>query len=277
MKQYILILILILIIFFLRNYQSSFSSVDYKNYLNDLYLKFKSRFTLNSNVSTFNGIDMVYVVVMPQRVNYITKQIDSMKLRCKYFDAVKPSDLSTADYNTLSNINEPKSAIYNKKTRLPVLLSFVMCFMDALKNGYSTICIFEDDIVKNIDLNTINQGTSEFASSKSDVFFMGYCFLDCKQPKTNGKFISELSNPAVICGHAICYKTKMLPDLIDYCFKMEKPSDELFTDYYVKNKIKVSVPIESTYFDQVDRFDRPDDTGELPSLNESVNILRYCR
>jgi GR25 family glycosyltransferase involved in LPS biosynthesis len=233
MKLLILILVLFLILF-LRNYQSTFSSVDYKSYLNELYLKFKNRFKLNNNTSTLEGIDMVYVVVMPERVDYITKQINSMNLRCKYFDAVKKTDLSDSDVNLLSNTNEPGSRMYKIKTRLCHLLSFTMCFIDALQNGYSTICIFEDDIIINVDLKTINQGTSEFVKSGNDVFYMGYCFLDCKQRKTNGKFISELSDKQLLCNHSACFKTKMLPDLIDYSFKMTLPTDETFTNYFKK-------------------------------------------
>jgi len=276
MKVLLLILVLLLLLI-LRNYQSTFSSIDYTGYLNDLKFKFKNRFEVSLTGDKFNCIDMVYVVVMPERNNYITTKMKELGIKYKKFDAVKPVDLSDLDYNTLSTINEPGSNIYNKKTRLPVLLSFIMCFMDAIENGYSTITIFEDDIVINSDKITINNGLCEFVKSQNDVFFMGYCFLDCKQDKTERTFISELSNPSVICGHAISYKTKILPELINYCFKMTKPSDELFTEYYVKNKIKVAVPKESTYFDQADRFNRPDDTGKLPSLNESVNVLKYCR
>jgi len=267
----ILISILVLIfILFLRNTQSPFSSIDCKSYLNKLYTKFKNRFKLNNNKVSFSGIDMVYVVVMPERVDYITNQIDSMGVRCKYFDAVKKNDLTDSEVDLLSNINEPGSRMYKIKTRLCHLLSFTMCFMDALENGYSTICIFEDDITINVDLKTINQGTSEFVKSDLDVFYMGYCFLDCKQNKTNGVFISELSDKQLLCNHSACFKTKMLADLIDYSFRMTLPTDEIFTDYFKKKNIKVGVPIEGTYFDQEDR-------KIMPSLNESFIELKSCR
>jgi type II restriction/modification system DNA methylase subunit YeeA len=50
---------------------------------------------------------------------------------------------------------------------------------------------------------------------------------------------------------------------------MTKPSDELFTDYFKQNGIKACIP-KKVYFDQVER-----DT--MKSLNESTNILKYCR
>ena len=46
----------------------------------------------------------------------MTPKEKATELTCKYFDAIKPSDLSTDDYNNLSDINSPKSNIYNKTT-----------------------------------------------------------------------------------------------------------------------------------------------------------------
>ena len=69
------------------------------NILNDLYSsKFKKRFTLNGNKSKLNGVDMVYCIVMPQRKQYATDQINKLNVMCKYFDAVKPADLSNELY-----------------------------------------------------------------------------------------------------------------------------------------------------------------------------------
>ena len=99
---------------------------------------------------------------------------------------------------------------------------------------------------------------------------MGYCFLNCKQHfRENYNFIKCLTDPSILCGHAMCIKTKILPDLVKYCFPMTKPSDELFTDYFVKKGVRACIP-KKPYFDQLDR-------NTMKSLNESTNVLKYCR
>ena len=69
------------------------------------------------------------------------EQINKLNVKCKYLDAVKPTDLSKKNYDLLSTTNKTGSLIYNKFTRLPVMLSFIMCFIDALENNYKTIII----------------------------------------------------------------------------------------------------------------------------------------
>ena len=206
---------------------------------------------------------------MPQRFEYIVSQIDSLGVNCKFLDAITPDDLSDKEYSSMSTINEPGSNIYNKRTRLPVLLSFIMCFIDAIVNGYDTIIIFEDDIVIDIDLKTLNATTLEFKQSDADILYLGYCFLNCYQQTFDSGYLKILSDPSILCGHALCLKTKKLPSLIDYCFPMKRPSDELFIEWYKNNNIKVCIP-KKPYFNQVDRKDQN-------SLNESTNILKYCR
>lgn len=217
------------------------------------------------------GIDCIYVITMPQRRNYITEQFDKLGYEVTYFDAIKPSDLANSDYDNLSTINNENSPIYGKITRLPVLLSFIMCFMDSLEKGYSTIMVFEDDIHIKVDQNTLVESINEFNKSNNDIFYMGYCFLNCGQLVNNYKYLVELTDPDLLCCHSICVKTKILPGLIKHCFPMKNNSDEMFRDYYRLNKIKVCVP-KQIYFSQ--------NRNELDSLNESIedpDLFKTCR
>ena len=234
----------------------------------NLYDKFKPRFNL---VELNQGkVDMVYAITMPQRKEYITKQINKLNLTCKYFDAITPSDLSTNEYNQLSNINNPKSDIFQKYTRLPVLLSFIMCFMDAVKNNYHTIIIFEDDIQINVNNTTLNEGIQEFLNSNCDIFYMGYCYMNCNQLTNLHKYrnLVEVEDRNILCCHALCIKTEMLPGLINFCFPMINNSDELFRNYFMLNNIKVCVPRQA-YFTQ--------NRDAVESLNESYfDELKTC-
>jgi len=271
-KIVILVLVLLLVFVFFLNYSSfeGINSTNYSDYLERLYSKFKHRFKIINGNSTLSGVDMIYVINMPQRFKYISNEMKKLNVRCTYFDAVKPIDLFKEDYNSLSTINDKGSRIYNKTTRLPLLLSFVMCFMDSLKKGYSTIIIFEDDLKILVDPTTLNIALQEFNESEFDAFYMGYCFLNCGQPVTKYNTLVELSDPNLICCHSICLKTRILPGLIKYCFPMVNNSDEMFRDYYKANKIKVVVP-KKIFFTQ--------NRETVPSENQSKKddeLFKVC-
>ena len=268
MKEIILILVVILFFIYFNRKEKNV----YK-----LYKLYNSRFTNNFTNNKLNGklkgIDQIYAITMKNktdRFNNINNVMNLIGLNCNYFEAVTPKDFKPGEMEELSSVEDPDSSIYKKYTRPAVLMSFISVYINALNMGYSVITVFEDDIKVNVGIDTINHATKEFSESNCDVFFMGYCFLNCDQKtKQIGKYLLELKKPEILCGHAICIKTKILPGLIDYCFKMTKPSDELFSDYFVKNNVKVCIPIVP-YFDQIER-------NVMDSLNESTNILKYCR
>jgi GR25 family glycosyltransferase involved in LPS biosynthesis len=248
-----LILICVLILL-----SSGFTNVQQ----NGFYDKFKSRFVNSGRGKPLPGVDCVYVIAMPQRKDYITQQIDNLGINATYFDAITPQDITTQEYNQFTSINDPASKIYGKYTRFAVLVSFLMCFIDSLANGYSTIVIFEDDISTLVTLETLSKSIVEFNESNLDVFYMGYCFLNCRQPVgKNYDYLVELTTPNLLCCHSMCIKTSVLPDLIKYCLPMTASSDEMFRDFYVKNGVKVCVP-KSVYFTQ--------NRESLGTLNEST-------
>jgi hypothetical protein len=290
MKNYILVVFVLVVVMFLyctcksafggkskhESKSSIFSDTDLTPSLSlvqELYFtKFNKRFIKNSNKASIRGVDMVYVIAMPQRKQYITEQINDLGVLCKYFDAVKPSDLSTNEYDILSSINDPRSDIYKKYTRLPVLLSFIMCFIDAIQNEYSTIIVFEDDIKLNVSKTMLYDGIHEFIKSSMEFFYMGYCYLNCNQllPLHDYKYIVEAKDHNLLCCHALCIKTRTgtLLDLIKYCFPMNKNSDELFRDYFIIKNVKVCVP-RTVYFVQ--------NRNTVESLNESYDAeLKTC-
>jgi len=263
----ILFIIIVVLILNRSSFTSSNSVVDYVYGLYDT--RFKSRFSMNSLTGKLDSVDMVYAITMPQRRSYITEQINNLGLQCRFLDAVKPTDFSESEKSMLSDINTPGTYMYGYNTRLAVLFSFITCYIDSIKNGYSTIIVFEDDIVTKVSIDMLNKGTTEFVNSSYDIFFMGYCELNCKQPYNDLNYIRGLTDPSILCGHAVCLKMRILPDLIKYCFPMTRPSDELFTKYFKENGIKACIP-KTVYFDQVDR-------NTMKSLNESTSVLKYCR
>jgi hypothetical protein len=203
---------------------------------------------------------------MPTRMDYITNEMSKLGTTIHYFDAITPKDLTMDDYSTLSTINNPKSYIYKKYTRLAVLLSFLMCFMDSVERKYKTIIIFEDDVVINVPIDTLRQSLTDFHESSFDIFYMGYCFLKCRQPVNRYKSLIGLTNPNLLCCQAMCIKTDVLPGLVDYCLPMKYNSDELFRNYYKEKGVKVCVP-PIVYFTQ--------NRKNLSSENQSIDHAEF--
>ena len=271
MKFFLVVLVVLVgFIAFVKSKSSSFVNLNKTGKL--FYDRFKTRFNNSQKGKQLPGADAVYVISMPQRKQYITAQINLLGINAIYFDAITPGDLSEEDYSYTS-VNKPWSRIYKKYTRFAVLLSFLMCFMDALDKGHHTIVIFEDDITSIVTLETLTQSILEFNASELDVFYMGYCFLNCGQRVINDnyRYLVKLTKPDLLCCHSICIKTSILPGLIDFCFPMTTNSDELFRDYYVKNNVNVCVP-KNIYFTQ--------NRNEVDSLNESVDddiLFQTCK
>jgi GR25 family glycosyltransferase involved in LPS biosynthesis len=260
---------MLVVILFLRS--PNFSGYEnVPGLLTFYYNRFKDRFTPLPG-SQLPGIDQVYVICMPERQDYIKRQMDTLGYRVCYFHAIKPSDMSTKDHDALSTVGVPGSRIYGRFTRLAVMMSFTMCFMDALAKGYKTITIFEDDISINVEQELLEQTTTEFRNGDLDIVYMGYCFLNCRQHIKRYKHLVKLESPNLLCCHAMCIKTSVLPGLIRYCFPMVKNSDEQFRDYYVKAGLNVGVP-KKAYFSQ--------NRKALDSLNESINddkLFNTCK
>lgn len=217
------------------------------NYSNDLlYNKFHSKFKYYNKGKKFDQVDMVYSIVMPDRKDYMINKLNQLNVNYTLFDAITPSDLSLSDYTALTN----SKRFIDKKTRLPVQLSFTMCYINAIKNRYTNIIVFEDDLIINADFQTINNSINEFTKSNFVMFYMGYCELNCKQPFTIDKLLVNVPDYSKLwCCHSICYKVKYLPELINYIYPMDNEFDIKIIEFLKDKKYKVCIP-RTVYFDQ---------------------------
>jgi GR25 family glycosyltransferase involved in LPS biosynthesis len=213
-----------------------------------LYNKFKNRFTYYENGKKLENVDQVYSIVMPDRVNYMKKKLNEIGISYTLFNAITPNDLTPEDYTALTG----SERFVVKKTRLPVQLSFTMCYLDAIKRGYSTIVIFEDDIVINAENKIVIPSISEFLKSDYAMFYMGYCELECNQVFNNKehKYIVNVPDYSKLwCCHAICYKVKYLPELIEYMYPMVNEFDIRITEFLKEKGYRVCIP-KKMYYDQ---------------------------
>ena len=250
MKWAIIILILVLIIY-LGKKKSSFSSLS-------IYDRFQNKFEYNPG--SIKLADQVYCIVMPDRKRQMIAFMSNYGLACNFLNAITPADLTPEDYSELASNELFKS---KKKTRLPLQLSFTMCYLDAIKNGYSTIIVFEDDILLNADLSLIQKSISEFKTSNYSMFYMGYCYLNCNQSfkKTNSLLVNVNDYSKMYCAHSIVYKVKYLKSLIKYLYPMKDEFDVALLKYSKKEGNKLCIP-KQVYFSQ---------NKSLGTNNETLN------
>ena len=197
---------------------------------------------------------------MPQRKEYITKKMNELGTSYTLLNAVTPDDLTKTDYEQLSETMNPENKLmYNKMTKLPLQVSFTVCMLDALKNNYDTIIIFEDDITIEKDIQTIKKGIEQFKQSKYNLFYMGYCTYTCSNwPIVPDKDELVEVNSHINCAHAIVYKKSVLPKILDTIYPMNNYYDNML----LAGAHETCVP-NNVYFDQA--------REELGSLNEDDN------
>ena len=251
------------------------NSNNYKQFYKYLD-KFKHRFeTINDNeynLYKLKVVDCVYCITMPERKKYITEKLNSLDINYKLFNAITPKDLSYHEYDNLSYTNDSDYEIYNIPTRLALQMSFTVCFMDAIKNNYKTIMIFEDDIIVNVDLKTLTNSLNIFKKSDYALFYMGYCLMNCTQNFNleNSDILINVPDKSVACAHAICYKVKYLPSLINNIFPMSYNFDNNITMFVKKYKLDICVP-SKPYFEQnriqLGTLNNDDYIGMLPICN----------
>jgi GR25 family glycosyltransferase involved in LPS biosynthesis len=241
----------------------------YETKVSNLYERFKHKFENHENgIDSLKGtVDKVYCISMPQRKDYITKKMNELGTSYTLLNAVTPDDLTPLDYEQLSDTYNPENqAMYKKITKLPLQVSFTVCMLDALKNNYETIIIFEDDITIEKDIQTIKKGIQQFKKSKYNLFYMGYSSPVCSGFNTvpDSDELVEV-NTMVYCTHAIVYKKSILPKILDTIYPMK--------DYY--DNLLLSIPYKcvpnTVYFDQA-----REDLGSLNEDEKPNNKLPTC-
>jgi len=255
-------LVIIAFLFLLVLLQVYLRPEKYETVVSSLHERFKYKFEDHDNNSnSLQGVvDKVYCISMPQRKEYITKKMNELGTSYRLLNAVTPDDLAKTDYEHLSETYNPENHhIYNRLTKLPLQVSFTVCMLDALKNNYDTIIIFEDDITIEKDIETIKKGIEQFKNSKYNLFYIGYCSLSCSECKTipDKDELVEV-NSHINCTHAIVYKKSILPKILDTIYPMKSYYDNML----LVGSHDTCVP-NTMYFDQA--------REELGSLNEAEN------
>jgi GR25 family glycosyltransferase involved in LPS biosynthesis len=218
------------------------------------YNRFKYRFEYVKGTDDL-PVDMVYCISMPDRINYVEKQMKTIGTSYKLFHAISPKDLNTLDYFLMSTTYWPKSDIRYKFTKLPVALSFFMCYYDAYVNGYKSICIFEDDIKLKVNVSEISDLIKQFKETDKNILFMGYCIMKkCKKEnftQISPDIYTVSPKSDILCNHAMVMKRDLFARYVNrspFLFYFVQ-NDRTLSNYILKNNIERCVP-KHTYIDQ---------------------------
>ena len=218
-----------------------------KKYNANLYSRFKYKFENKTLLTPLKLVDQIYCIVMPDRKDDMIKFMKQLNVNCKFLNAVTPKDLTEDDYKHLTKNELFKTT---KKTRLPLQISFCVCYLDAIENGYNDIIVFEDDVKINTDTETLKQSIDEFRKSQYAMFYMGYCYLNCKQDfKSDSLLVNVNDYDKMYCAHSIVYKVKYLKSLVNYLFPMKDEFDVGLVKYNESHHNKLCIP-KKVYFEQ---------------------------
>lgn len=230
-----------------------------------IYNRYKSRFNFIKNTTDL-PVDMVYCISMPDRIDYATEKMNDIGTSYTLFNAISPKDLSVLDYLTMSRTYIPGHKYFKKMTKLPVALSFFMCYYDAYLKGYDSICIFEDDIHFPHGMDQLRPTMNEWKDSSTDVLFLGYCRLKChggfKQISNN---LMEIpTNKNILCNHAVAMKRDFFVPYINsspFLFYYINNDNDV-SSYMIRNNTSKAIPKQPIVYQNV---------SELGSNNENNN------
>ena len=159
---------------------------------------------------------------MKSRHSYAVQKLKYLNSAFKIFSAITPKDLTKDDYIKYSaTYNETNQQfnrwrnVYGKLTKLPVSISFFMCYFDAYLNDYKSIAVFEDDIMFNATVSDINTAIFELTAADHQLLYLGYCHIQCEAARKKGRKLSNLlfklhDRTRAVCNHALIWRRELL-------------------------------------------------------------------
>ena len=214
-----------------------------------LYRRFKSKFEHVAGKPRGLGVDMVYCITMDNREKYMRGVMSDTGAEYTILHAVTPSDLNTIDYLAMSSTYIPykNPGIYKKPTRLPLGISFFICYYDAYIKGYDSIMILEDDIEFKVSVEQLITTVKEWEDTHCEFMYLGYCHLSCRKAKYNQLTVNVnevISDDKIVCNHATVMKKTFIQKYCKYFWTMymTKQNDNILDNFLRTNSIRRCIP-----------------------------------
>jgi GR25 family glycosyltransferase involved in LPS biosynthesis len=248
MLKIIINLILISIILLLLKYyminKETFYDNDQKDWLSNIF-------------------DSVYVICIPERLQYVYDFCESFKIRPVLFNAILKDQIN---YDNAHNL---------KMGEIACALSHENVLQNFLKTDAKHILIFEDDIMylsdnfytnMNINLKFINDYIENAFKSLPDdwdLLYLGRCWDNCSNHIKINDFIVKTKR--TLCNHAIVFSRKGAQKIIDnIVHPMSVPIDHLISNLNYNNIINAYATILPLFYQN--RLDLTSTIGNFDSL-----------
>ncbi len=148
-----------------------------------------------------DSFEQIYVICLPERLNYIKSIMDSLNINPIYFKAILKNNININQYienqfispNYKLNIGQ----IACHHSHLSVINKF-------LKSNRKNCLIFEDDLLKptnNYIINKIVNIIMVTVPVDYDIIYFGKCWSKCKNNTKINKYLYK-TNSRILCRHS---------------------------------------------------------------------------
>jgi GR25 family glycosyltransferase involved in LPS biosynthesis len=219
----ILFIFIIFIIFYLKNYS---------------YFEYFSNDPININ----HFIESIYIITIPNRLNYVTDFSKSFNLNSTIFNALLKSQFN--NYNNIYNLKIGEIACASSHIR--VLEIFI-------KSKNNNILIFEDDVmhytnnnykfvldkikeIEEYDIIEYIYNAYKSLPKDWDLLYLGRCWDDCQNHKKINKYLIKTNR--ALCNHAIIYSRKGAKIILDnISHPLQMPIDHIIANLSLSNNL----------------------------------------
>lgn len=230
--------------FIKKTYEKDYKILE-KNEINKFLVKETNWVSLNSNA--WNGIDSVYVVALPTRLEYIRNILKKLNIKANILNAFDkkningiPSGIPSGIPDGIINPDVPKNQLYSG--RIACHLSHSQILIHFLDSDKQTALILEDDIkiLENSDqkIKDLVEKIDKI-DTKWGIIYLGYC-LESKN-RDNKNDIIKLNRP--LCTHAYIVNRKSAKILLDNFFPMYRSEgDQIMGELIASGKLTAYGP-----------------------------------
>lgn len=157
-------------------------------------------------MSVSSLVDKIYVMAIPDRINYITKILKDHGIDFEIVSAILAKDIDIRDLIS-KNIVSKKAKV--TKNQVACYLTFKKTLDNFLSTGSDKCILFEDDLkAPKIGINyyeKIRQLLEE-TPKDFDIIYMGRCYDNCCRDQKITKNVSRCFEPK--CNHAVIISKK---------------------------------------------------------------------
>lgn len=249
----ILILILCLLYIynkFIQNKEMMNAKIPNNINQNKLWLKNNTQWVSKTNDKYMNGIDRVYTIVLPKRINHMKQFLHKMEAKSSLLNAF-PKNNIPRNNKLLFKDNYSNNNKKDNNGRMACHISHLMVLLEFLEDDNAkTALIFEDDVeIKDVSKQKLENFMNIVHESKVDwdILFPGFCWVTKSKTIKIKKGLLQIKDPR--CRHAYIVNKKSAKMILDKTLPMYDNGDEMLKRLIDSGDLKAYSP-ETVIFNQ---------------------------